>query len=58
MNKNVTLFRGNVAVPGRFHTKLEKAFLLAAQHLPAPQRAISSREDSTILFRTSGVQRP
>jgi hypothetical protein len=47
-----------LAVPGRFHSKLEKALLLAAQHLPAPQRAISSHQDRTIPFWTSGVQWP
>jgi hypothetical protein len=45
-----------LATPSHFYSKLEKALLLAAQHLPVPQRATFRRNDRTAAVRTSGVQ--
>jgi hypothetical protein len=43
--------------PSRFHNKLERALLLAAQHLPAPQHATPGRNDRATAVRTSGARR-
>ena len=47
-----------LAMPSRFHSKLEKAMLLAAQHLPAPQRTTLGRDNRANAVRTSEVRRP
>ncbi len=45
-----------LATSSHFHSKLEKALLLAAQHLPAPQRATLGHNDRTAAVWTSGVR--
>jgi hypothetical protein len=45
-----------LATSSHFHSKLEKALLLAAQHLPAPQRATLGHNDRTATVWTSGVR--
>jgi transglycosylase-like protein with SLT domain len=47
-----------LATPDRFHKKLEKAMLLAAQHLPVRQRSTLGNGDRATAVRTSGARRP
>jgi Transglycosylase SLT domain len=47
-----------LAAPDRFHKKLEKAMLLAVQHLPARQRSTLGSDDRATAVRTSGAGRP
>jgi hypothetical protein len=47
-----------LVAPGYFHNKLEKALLLATQHLPASQRATSGWNDRANAIGTLELQRP